>query len=107
LAEDPWLLGALTALLPCSALAAAAITAAAQGSALGGAATMVTFATLTGLALLGVTSLSGWAKRALSDRALSVVLALGALVMAVRPLPMLSQAHQTSCHDLSVSEGTP
>ena len=84
--------GAAQALLPCGALAAALIVAAGQGSAAAGGLTMAGFATTSSVGLLGVgllgKGLSRWRSTS-AVRALSVALAVGAVLMLVRPLPAL------------------
>lgn len=104
-ADDPLLLGVATALLPCGALFSALTAAAALGSAGAGAIAMSTFAILTGVAVIGVGQLAlrvrtlGTSRQ--HKRALAVVLALGAIVMLLRPLPMLRESDAPpACHAL-------
>lgn len=89
-AQDPLLLGAVTAILPCGVLFTALMAAAALGSPLEGAIAMASFATLTGLALAG---LSGLGRKlslgTLGRRTLAVGLLAGAAMMVWRPIPML------------------
>jgi sulfite exporter TauE/SafE len=99
LAEEPLLLGAATALLPCGALFAGVTASAALGAPLAGALSMATFAALTGALLVGVAQVG----RALTfgvngRRVLGVLLFAGAAVMAVRPIPMLRKGAVPSCH---------
>lgn len=96
----PVVLGALTGLLPCGALAAALIMAASTGSALTGAACMAAFAFASGVGLLGL----GWlAQRfmAASQRWVRATLAgvfiVGSLVLVVRPLPGLLRSNADCC----------
>jgi len=101
LADEPLLLGAATALLPCGALFAALSAAAALGSSLHGAILMGTFALLTGGILLGVRGLSA----RISARAggptrglLAAVFFAGAVLTAARPLSLLNGDAQPACH---------
>jgi sulfite exporter TauE/SafE len=88
--DEPLLLGAATALLPCGALFAALTAAAALGSAAAGALSMASFAALTGLALLGVAELgrlSSWGRN--YQRPLALAMLAGAALMVWRPIAVL------------------
>lgn len=93
------LLGASTACLPCGALLAGALVAASAGSVLGGAVSMGAFAVVSSPGLLA----AGFAAsrlRGLSRtgrRTLSVILALGALVVAFRAVDVY-RAEPPCCH---------
>jgi sulfite exporter TauE/SafE len=89
-ADEPLLLGAATALLPCAALFGALGSAAAIGHAGAGALFMAAFSTVTGLSMAGAGQLARVASLGRRARAgLAVVMFAGAIVMAMRPLPML------------------
>lgn len=91
LPKSPLAIGALTALLPCGALAAAVVVAAGTTSPAWGAASMVAFATTSGIGLLGVGYVARrlrLASRPVLTRSLAVGLALGAILLALRPLPL-------------------
>ncbi|MFW5876005.1 MAG: sulfite exporter TauE/SafE family protein [Myxococcota bacterium] len=91
LPKSPLAVGALTALLPCGALAAAVVVAAGTTSPAWGAASMVAFATTSGVGLLGVGYVARrlrLASRPVLSRSLAVGLALGAILLALRPLPL-------------------
>lgn len=107
-ADDPLLLGAATALLPCGALYAALAVSAALGSAGAGALAMATFATLSGLALLGVSQLAGLARFGVrSQRLLAVGMLLGAGVMVFRPIAALrsdAAGEVPACHRTGAEE---
>jgi len=100
LADDPLLLGAATALLPCSALFSALAAAAALGSARDGALAMLAFSALTGAAIVGVAQLGGLRTRGpVFQRALGAALLVGAVVMGMRPIPMLRAGEGVpACH---------
>ncbi len=99
LLDDPLLLGAATALLPCGALFAAVTASAAVGSIPGGALTMATFAVLTGAAMALTQAATQLVARRKGGRfVLSAALIAGALVMFVRPLPSLSSGAAPACH---------
>ncbi|NOY94396.1 MAG: sulfite exporter TauE/SafE family protein [Deltaproteobacteria bacterium] len=101
LPTDPGALGLLTALLPCGALMAAGLLAAGSGSVAGGVAIMLAFSLTSSVGLLG----AAYAARALirrpgASRVLALVLALGAIVLVVRPLRALSRGSSV-CHGVS------
>ncbi len=109
LADEPLLLGAATALLPCGALFTVVSAAVALGNALSGALLMCTFAVLTGGVLLGVRGLSarfaaraGRAQRGI----LAAVFFVGAALTAARPLASSEDAEPPSCH-AAIHEGAP
>jgi sulfite exporter TauE/SafE len=100
-ADEPLLLGAATALLPCGALFAALSAAATLGTSLRGALLMATFALLTGGVLFGVRGLSAKlaATNGMSQRGLlAAVLLIGAVVTAARPVSLLTGSAQLPCH---------
>ncbi len=99
-AQDPMLLGVVTALLPCGALFAALMAAAALGTPAFGALAMATFASLSGVALLGLSRLGR--KLMLGPhgrRGLALGLLLGSALMVYRPIPMLrGETAVPNCH---------
>lgn len=98
-ASDPLLLGVASALLPCGVLYTALLAAAAQQSAPAGALTMATFNVVSGLALFGVAELAGRiALRDYGRHALGVLLAAGAVLLLLRPLPTLRAEELPACH---------
>lgn len=98
-ASDSLLLGLASALLPCGVLYTALLAAAAQQSAAAGALTMATFNLVSGAALLGVAQLArGFSLRMEGRRALGVLLAAGAVLLVLRPLPSLSAEELPPCH---------
>ena len=103
-AQDPLLLGAVTALLPCGVLFTAVMAAAALGSPAAGAVAMASFASLSGLALVSLSSVGRRLALGVSGRrALAVGLLAGAALMVWRPIPMLrSEAGVPACHAQSV-----
>lgn len=107
LADDPLLLGAATALLPCGALFSALAAAAALGSAREGALAMAAFATLSGLAMAGAAQLGSLRARGpVFTRAIGAVLVVGALVMLARPIPMLRAGDRVpACHQVHTRAG--
>lgn len=96
------LLGASTACLPCGALLAGALVAASAGSVLGGTLSMGAFALASAPGLL-LAGFAGSRLRSLSltgRRTLSVVLALGALVVAFRAVDAY-RAEPPCCHAMA------
>ncbi len=95
-AEEPLLLGAATALLPCATLLAAVMAAAATGSALAGLLSMLAFSAVTGTVLIG----AGGLLARLDKRVLMVAFVLGSgvwLLRAATPEPTAScPLHQGS-----------
>lgn len=97
-------IGAATTLLPCGALAAALLLAAGSGTPTLGAVTMVTFATVTGFALVGAGLFARHAlKHPAARKLLAVGLALGAIVLMLRPLDAL-RGDPTVCHGAATAE---
>ncbi|HEX6243704.1 MAG TPA: sulfite exporter TauE/SafE family protein, partial [Polyangiales bacterium] len=97
-ADDPLLLGAATALLPCGALYSAILGAAALGTAGHGSMFMASFALVTTPALLGGAQLARLAQLGeRGRRALGALLVAGALLTALRPLSTLSAEPTASC----------
>jgi hypothetical protein len=97
----PLLLGLLTALLPCGALASGLLVAAGTAEPLSGALAMSGFALASGPAL----ALAAWAVakvRGLAGpsglRLAALVLALGAVALVVRPNPGLRSEQGAACH---------
>ncbi len=104
-ASDPLLLGVASALLPCGVLFATVLAAAAQGSPLLGAITMATFSVVSGAALFGVAQVATRiALHTQGKRVLGVVLATGALVLVLRPLPTLYASDLPPCHEGAQAE---
>lgn len=97
----PLLLGLLTALLPCGALASGLLVAAGTAQASRGAAAMAGFALASGPAL----ALGAWVVSevrvvagAVGLRVAAVVLALGAVALIVRPIAGLRHEAAMACH---------
>jgi sulfite exporter TauE/SafE len=111
LGRHPFFVGLGTALLPCGALAAAVLIAASTGGVLAGSATMLAFAVVSGVGLVG----AAWVferftrrPRPTTSRALAVVLALGAILFVIRPVHALrhGEAHHGPAHGQS-ADGQP
>ncbi len=104
---QPPLLGLATTLLPCGALAAGLMLAAGTGGALSGAMAMASFAVGSSLGLIGAGAIAvrlryaGEAPR----KVLAVALALGALVLALRPIGGLRG--RPACHAAASPVGQP
>lgn len=102
-ADDPLLLGAATALLPCGALFSALTASALLGSAGAGAIAMAAFAGITGLAVVGVAqlgALQGFDARL--RRAVGVALIAGALVVGLRSSVAFSSGDAPpACHTVA------
>lgn len=97
-------IGTATTFLPCGALAGALLLAAGSGAPWLGAATMLAFATVTGFALVGAGFFARYAlRRTTTRRALAVALALGAIVLLIRPLDAL-RGEPTVCHGAATAE---
>lgn len=99
--DAPLLLGLLTALLPCGALASGLLVAAGTAEPMSGALAMVGFAVASGPAL----ALAAWAVAKLrivagpgGMRLAALVLALGAVALIVRPIPGLRAEAPAACH---------
>ncbi len=99
-AQDPLLLGAVTALLPCGVLLTAVLAAAALGSPALGAVSMASFASVSGIALVGLSRLGRHLSLGtLGRRVLAVGLLAGSAVMVWRPIPTLrSDTNVPACH---------
>ena len=98
LADEPLLLGAATALLPCGALFSVVAAAAALGTPFAGALLMTTFAILTGGVLAGVRGLTAKLVGAgLSRRVLAVLFFVGAGVTFTRAFSTFSSP-VPACH---------
>lgn len=99
----PWI-GLLTGLLPCGALAAALLLAAGSGDAWSGGLTLFAFAAASAPALLGAGAAAGYLRRAgeTPRKLLSVALALGAIVLLLRPIDAL-RGEPASCHGQSAA----
>ena len=94
----PFALGLVTALLPCGALAAALLVAAGTGVSLGGALVMSSFAAVSGLGLIAAAWLLQRAPTGPGPaRVLAVVLALGAVIFALRPVHALRTGGAAAC----------
>lgn len=101
LRAHPFFVGLGTALLPCGALAAAVLIAASTGAALSGALTMLAFAVVSGIGLVG----AAWAferfsrrPRLTTSRVLAMVLALGAILFVIRPVHALRHGEAADRH---------
>jgi hypothetical protein len=114
LPERPFLLGALSALLPCGALYAAVLAAAGTGGPHFGAASMMTFAIVSGLglALVGAVAskvrarIAAGADALFLSRILATALLVGAIVLAVRPV-VAHQEPAATCHDPAPQPSSP
>jgi len=101
LGRHPFFVGLGTALLPCGALAAAVLIAASTGSAALGSLSMLAFAVVSGLGLVG----AAWVFERFSrrpkpatSRVLAAVLALGSILFVIRPVHALRTGDTSSCH---------
>lgn len=101
LGRHPFFVGIGTALLPCGALAAAVLIAASTGTAVLGSLSMLAFAVVSGVGLVG----AAWVferfsrrPRPATSRILAVVLALGAVMFVIRPVHALRHGEAASCH---------
>jgi sulfite exporter TauE/SafE len=104
--DAPFALGVVTALLPCGALATGLLVAAGSGAPTAGALAMMGFALASGPALLvAAFALDRVAREAGPGglRLAALALALGAVVLAVRPLAGLRHGGEAVCHGPSVS----
>jgi sulfite exporter TauE/SafE len=107
LADRPFLLGFATAMLPCGALLAAVLIAASTGTSIAGASSMLAFALVSGLGLLGASWLARRASRAqhpFAARMLAVAMGVGAVLFVIRPISAL-QHGEPSCHDSAAHSG--
>jgi sulfite exporter TauE/SafE len=101
LGRHPFFVGLGTALLPCGALAAAVLIAASTGAPTLGALSMLAFAVVSGVGLVGATWLFerfSRRPRPTTSRILAVVLALGALMFVIRPVRALRHGESAACH---------
>lgn len=97
-ADQPLLLGAATAMIPCGALLTAVAGAATLGSATGGALAMATFALLSSVVLVSAAGVLARLQHTHAQRrVLAVLMLLGALLSLHRPFVLLTAA-QPSCH---------
>jgi len=97
LPRNPFLLGLMTVLLPCGALYAAIALAAATGSVLAGSALMAGFALTSAILLLGAGALASrlrGLRRGLGTRIIAVLLIIGGLLLAYRPVRMLMRSNE-------------
>lgn len=110
LGRHPFLVGLGTALLPCGALAAAVLIAASTGSTLLGSMSMLAFAVVSGVGLVGATWLfERFARRPrpATSRILAAVLALGSILFVIRPVHSLRTGDHSSCHAPVHGEADP
>jgi sulfite exporter TauE/SafE len=101
LGRHAFLVGLGTALLPCGALAAAVLIAASTGSTAFGALSMLSFAVVSSIGLIGATlAFERLARRPgpTTSRLLAVVLALGSILFVIRPVHALRHGDTASCH---------
>ena len=101
LGRHPFFVGLGTALLPCGALAAAVLIAASTGTPTLGALSMLAFAVVSGVGLVGATWLFerfSRRPRPTTSRILAVVLALGAVMFVIRPVRALRHGESAACH---------
>jgi len=108
LGRYPFFVGLGTALLPCGALAAAVLIAASTGSTVLGSLSMLAFAAMSGIGLVGATWLfERFARRPrlATSRILAVVLALGSILFVIRPVHALRTGDTSSCH--APTDGQP
>jgi sulfite exporter TauE/SafE len=101
LGRHPFFVGLGTALLPCGALAAAVLIAAATGSTVLGSLSMLAFAVVSSVGLVGATWVfERFARRPrpATSRILAVTLALGAILFVIRPVHALRTGDSVSCH---------
>lgn len=101
LGRHPFFVGLGTALLPCGALAAAVLIAASTGSGVLGSLSMLAFAVVSGVGLVGATWVfERFARRPrlATSRILAAVLALGSILFVIRPVHALRTGDTSSCH---------
>ncbi len=97
---NPLCIGAVSALLPCGALAAGLALAATTASAGAGALVMLGFATTTALALFSVRWVTGHISqhyRRYGVRCIAAVFVVGAAIFIYRPIPSLLAPNPTVC----------
>ena len=109
LGRHPFFVGLGTALLPCGALAAAVLIAASTGAAVLGALSMLAFAVVSGVGLVG----AAWLferflrrPRPATSRILAVILALGAVMFVIRPVHALRHGEGAACHAPAQDDAT-
>jgi len=110
LGRHPFLVGLGTAILPCGALAAAVLIAASTGAPGLGALSMLAFAMVSGVGLVGAAWLFerfSRRPRPATARILAVVLALGALMFVIRPVHALRHGDPAACHAPSHEGSAP
>lgn len=110
LGRHPFFVGLGTALLPCGALAAAVLIAASTGTAVLGALSMLAFALVSGVGLVGAAWLFERFSRRPSPgtaRVLAVVLALGSILFVIRPVHALRHGGEAACHSPGDAESAP
>jgi sulfite exporter TauE/SafE len=101
LGRHAFFVGLGTALLPCGALAAAVLISASTGSTAFGALSMLSFALVSGVGLIGATwAFERFARRPGpgTSRLLAAVLALGSILFVIRPVHALRHGDMPSCH---------
>ena len=101
LGRHPFFVGLGTAVLPCGALAAAVLIAASTGSVALGSLSMLAFAVVSGVGLVGATWVfERFARRPrpATSRVLAAVLALGSILFIIRPVHALRTGDTSSCH---------
>lgn len=101
LGRHPFFVGLGTALLPCGALAAAVLIAASTGSTLLGSLSMLAFAVVSGVGLVGATWVFERFRQRpgpTTSRVLAVMLALGSILFVIRPVHALRTGDTASCH---------
>ncbi len=96
---QPPLLGLITTLLPCGALAAGLMLAAGSGGAVSGALAMASFGLGSSLGLIGAGVIARRLRHAgdAPRKVLAVALALGAMVLVLRPIDGL-RGQSSACH---------
>jgi sulfite exporter TauE/SafE len=110
LGRHPFFVGLGTALLPCGALAAAVLIAASTGSTVLGSLSMLAFAVVSAVGLVGATWLFerfAQRPRPSTSRILAVVLALGSILFVIRPVHALRTGDTSSCHAPGADEVGP
>ena len=101
LGRHPFFVGLGTALLPCGALAAAVLIAASTGTAWLGSLSMLAFAVVSGVGLVGAAWLFerfSRRPRPATARVLAIVLALGSIMFVIRPVHALRHGEAAQCH---------
>ena len=101
LGRHPFFVGLGTAVLPCGALAAAVLIAASTGSVALGSLSMLAFAVVSGVGLVGATWVfERFARRPrpATSRVLAAVLALGSILFIISPVHARRTGDTSSCH---------